>query len=65
METLKLGLKLILIPLAALGVMFCLSSYSGSETWFYTVMCLIYFVLPVYVLAVIIGLSVKHFKDKK
>ena len=65
METFKFGLKLIGIPLAALIAMFVFGFMTGSEFWFYSSCCLFYFVMPVYILAVMIGLTVKYFAEKK
>lgn len=65
METFKFGLKLIGIPLAALIAMFFFGVMTGSEFWFDLSGCLLSFVMPVYILAVIIGLTVQYFVEKK
>ncbi len=65
METFKFGLKLVGIPLAVLIAMFFFGVMTGSEFWFDLSMCLLYFVMPVYILAVIIGLTVQYFVEKK
>ena len=65
MEIFKFGLKLIGIPLAVLIAMFIFGFMMGSEFWFYLSLCLLFFVMPVYILAVIIGLTVQYFVEKK
>ena len=65
METFKFGLKLIGIPLAALIAMFFFGVMTGSEFWLDLSGCLLSFVMPVYILAVIIGLTVQYFVEKK
>ena len=65
METFKFGLKLIGIPLAVLSAMCFFGVMTGSEFWFDLSGCLLSFVMPVYILAVIIGLTVQYFVEKK